>query len=445
MSKKIVVVGGLAAGPAAASKAKRTNPDAEVILIEKSNHISYGICELPYFLSNDIKDYSELFAFTPETLQSKRGVIVKTLNEVRDIDVKNRELIVLDRLNNKLSRLGYDKLILALGSLPKKIEELPLVANVFTFKSLEDALNLKKYIELNKSETAIIFGSGFIGLEIAEALAKIGLRVTVFEKEELPMPYFENKTRKKILELLFSNNIYFSSYSNISSFNIENNIVKNLEIDGINYKSDVIINSIGVVPNTLLLKGTGINLGKTNGVIVNQKMLTNIDGIYSCGDCSELKNLITQKNEFFSFANLAKKTGWIAGENAAGGMMKFKGVIPSYGLKIFGFEFAHVGLTFNKAISLGYNCERVFTEALIYPKMISSQKIYIEMIFDSNSKILLGADLYGENGCALRANILSVAIYNKMTLSDISQIDMVYHPLLTPQNDPIHFCSNLGI
>jgi NADPH-dependent 2,4-dienoyl-CoA reductase/sulfur reductase-like enzyme len=446
MPRRIIVAGGLASGPAAASKAKRIDPDADVILLEKSGFISYGICELPYYISNLINNYNDLLVYTPEKLQSEKKISVKLFHELKEIDHRNKEILVYNSGLNELCRFEYDKLILSLGSIPLKTVTLPDASNIFCFKFLDDGIKLKSYLNYNKVKNVAIYGPGFIGLELAESLSNLGIKVTLFGKDDLPIEYFENESRVKILDLINEHDIEYINYSQIDSYKTNENRIDSVEIDRKYYKTDIIINAIGVIPNTALLKGSGIILGKTNGVTVDQKMQTNMSGIYACGDCCEISNKITMKKGLYPFANLANKTGWIAGENAAGGTKLFKGIIPAYTLKLFDTEFAHVGLTFKQAVSAGLNVERVSTTGLNKPGIIpDSKRITVMMTFIKDTKKLVGAELFGPEGCSLRANILSAAISAKMNLNDISDFDLVYQPLLTPLRDPIQYCAGLGL
>jgi len=446
MSNKIIVVGGLAAGPAAASKAKRENPSCDVTLLEKSPYVSYGICELPFFIDGSIDDYRDLIAFTPEKFSSEKGVDVKTSHELKEIDHPNREILVFDSSENKINRMQYDKLILATGTKPLLLEGFPQAKNVFTAKFLEDGLRIKSFIRAHQPKNALIFGAGFIGLELAEALFKIGMNVKIFTLGDLPLENFEPQSGIHALSLLDSHGIEFIKYKQIDSFSIDENRIGSLEIDSRVYNSDIIISAIGIEPNTDLFKGSGISLGSKKGVEVDQKMNTNLNNIYACGDCCELTNKITLKKGLFPFANLAQKTGWVAGENAAGGQARFKGVIPAYALKVFNTEFAHVGLTQSQTESLGIKSGKAVTRGLNKPSIIpGTSVINIALLFNSDTNVIIGADLYGQEGCALRANILSSAIFNKMTLSDLLDLDQVYHPLVTPQRDPIYFCAAKGL
>lgn len=446
MSGKIIVVGGLAAGPAAASKAKRTDPTKEVIMLEKGLHISYGICEMPYLLSGKFQDYRELILFNPDKFKSEKGVNVLPGHELREVDARNREIKVFDSAKESCYSINYDKLILALGSNPVKISELPEAANIFYFKFLHDGIKLINYIKANQPKNAVVFGSGFIGLEVAESLASIGMRVKILGKNDLPMEYFETAARQRILNLLLKAGVEYIPYQHINSFSMKGNLIGALEIDKSIYESDLIISAIGVEPNTSVLKGSGIDLGMKNGVSVDGSLRTNKSGIFACGDCCEFNNKITLKKSIFPFANIAQKTGWIAGENAAGSPSRFTGVLPAYGLKIFNIEFSHVGLTKHDAELLGYKTEIVSTSALDKPAMFAdAERINISLLYNSEDKVLLGVSIFGKAGASLRANILSVAINNRLTLSDLVNLDFVYHPLMTPIRDPIYLCASLGL
>lgn len=440
MKQRIVVVGGLAAGPSAAAKAKRVNPGAEVILLEKGEHISYGICEIPYFISQQIESIDELIHFTPSSLQTKKGVEVRVNSLAEEIVSTKKTLIVRNLQKNKQEGLKYDKLILCTGS---KSVRLMLPGeegrNVFRVKSLDDAIGLNKYIVEEKPRKGVIVGGGYVGMEMAEALRSRGLEVTILHKDELPLNGLEENTRKAILAELVRNGVKFIPKSGIRQLNSDGSgkIVGVMASTGL-FDADFVILSLGVVPNADLALTAKIRLGRHGGIVTDTRQCTNIGSIYAAGDCCEVKNLVNNKLMYLPLATLAARQGRIAGENAAGGGAYFGGAIRSMAVKIFDLQVAHVGLSAKEAEESGFT---IFTEEIVGPSKIRGferySDIHIIAICDKKSGRILGANLYGNDGVVARANLLAVAIQRKISVKEIYQLDLIYTPPFAPLWDPI--------
>jgi CoA-dependent NAD(P)H sulfur oxidoreductase len=459
MRRRIIVIGGLAAGPAAASKAKRIDPESEVILYEQGAYISYGTCELPYFINNKIQDISDLILFTPEQIEKDKNISVKIRHSVREIDPYNKEITVFDIAKEKLITQIYDKLIITTGSKPK---EHPAFTehydNQFYFKSIEDTANLKKFIEYNDPQKAVIIGAGFIGLELAESLASIGLEITMLNNEELPLNQFEKESRKFALNQIQKNGIKFIKYKEIKSVESiakkeiisksdEGKYISRINVDDHSIDTDLVIIAIGITPNTELSRVPRISTGKHGGILIDSRMSTNISNIYAAGDCCEVKNTITNKYTYSPFATTALKTGWAAGENAAGGNSIIKGIIPAYTLTFFDTEIAHVGLQYEEALQNRFSAVKEIVDGWEKPKIYpDSTKINVILIYDKKDNRILGADIFGKKGtAALRSNILAAAIYHNFTLKDLIQLDFVYNPPSTPLRDPILFAASKAL
>ena len=273
--EKIVIVGGNAAGPAAAAKAKRVNPDSEIILIEASNFISTGTCELPYLISGEITDYNKLLFYTPEKFKEEKGVTVLTNNFVKEIDPKYNEISVVNTIDNTTREVGYDRLILTTGSKPNEIPDLSFyLENVFSFKSISDYLRLKQYLKNNSVEKILIVGSGYIGLEIADALASAKFHVTILEKDSLPMPSADNEIQHLLMGIIDSSPINFLTYDDSTRFITDENQLAQIVHEGRFLDFDIAIVAAGVSPNNILAEGAGLKLGNTGGLIVDSKLKT---------------------------------------------------------------------------------------------------------------------------------------------------------------------------
>ncbi|MBS4029184.1 MAG: FAD-dependent oxidoreductase [Ignavibacteriales bacterium] len=445
MKKTILVVGGLSAGPSAAAKAKRVNPNADIILFEQGEFISYGICEIPYYISGEVADKQKLTPFSPQTFSILKGVTVKTFHRVEQIIPQKKILVVRDLSRGELKEYKYNSLILAIGSSTKKLNvENENARNAFHVKSLEDGFAIKKFVDENKPKKAIIIGGGYVGMEMAETLRRLNLQVTILHQRNLPMKGLENDTREKIVEQLSANGIEFVSNVKTESFLLgKNELVSHVFTNKGTFETDLVILSLGVEPNVSLAKSAKIRIGKLGGIITDTKQMTSVENIYACGDCCEVKNIVNGKPMLLPLATIASKQGWIAGENAAGGNAKFAGAIRAIALRLFDLEIAHVGISSDEAKESGFDVhvEKISTHNRI-SFMPESSRINIIGIFDKRSGRILGANLFGGEGTVLRANTLAVAIQHKLTVQDISDLDLAYAPLFSPLWDAVLVLGN---
>jgi len=440
MRQRILVIGGLAAGPAAASKAKRTNPPADVILFEQGENISSGICEVPYYIGNVITNVEKLSAFTPLDFERTRGVKIHTLHRVEEIQPVKKHIVVRDLYRDKILTYEYDKLILATGSKTKTLGIAGENArNVFHVKLLSDGLAIKHFIDEERPQRAVIIGGGYVAIEMCEAFRTLGLETTLLHRDELPMSKLEPDIQKVVLAELTKNSIQFHSKQTLKAFKTDGTgkVVEVVTNSG-SYPTDLIIIAIGVEPSIDLAKSIRARLGTFGGILTDQHQTTSVDSIYAAGDCCEVKNLVNNRWMYAPLATYAARQGWVAGENSAGGNASFKGAIRAIAVKAFGLEIASVGLSSREAEESEFNpiVEHIVGDSRIsfYPR---SEKVHIIAIADKKSNRLLGANVVGGSGSALRANTLGVAIQQKMTVEEISKLDLLYSPPFSPLWDPI--------
>ena len=438
--RRILVVGGLAAGPSAAAKAARTNPKAEVVLFEATETVSYGICEAPYAIAGVIAEEETLVSYTPERLQEEKGITVKTLQRVEQIVPSKNEVVVRDFRRGEHTTYAYDKLVLATGASPRKLGiEGEASRNVFHLGSREDTIHILKYLSSEKPSTAVIVGGGYIGMEMAEALRLKGLDVTVIHRHRLPLAGLEQATRERILDELTRNEVRFVSNAKVEGLHqAKDGRVRHVMTNRGTFDADIVILSLGVQPNIELTNSASIRLGVTGAISTDERQQTNVDGIYAAGDCCEVRNIVSGKPMYLPLASIASRAAWVAGENAAGGRATFKGAIRAIAVKVFGLEVAQVGLGSEEARAAGFEVvTSTITGSSKVGLMPESAKVTVSMIIDQRSKRLLGANLFGGNGAVLRANTLGVAIQQKLTIDEISRLDLIYAPPFAPLWDPI--------
>ncbi|MCH7973359.1 MAG: FAD-dependent oxidoreductase [Bacteroidetes bacterium] len=441
-ANKIIIIGGNAAGPAAAAKAKRFNPNVEVLMIESGGYISTGTCEIPYVLSGEINSYENVVLYTPEKFKEEKGVDVLSNHSVESIDKKQKEVIVVDKIKGKNFSVPYDKLILCTGSTSIKLDIYSPYNNVFNLKSISDLLVIKNFISDNNVKKTLVVGSGYIGLETAEALNLLGLSVTLFDIAELPFPKSEFEIQSLISECLKNNQVNFYSHAKNIQIISEDEKIKSIKIDGRILEFDLVITAVGVLPNVQLAKESGLDIGATGAIKVNNKLRTCNNHIYAAGDNIEVINAITKRPDCILLATVAHKAGHIAGENAAGGNVFLQPIIKNIAVKIFDYYYSQVGLTANESEMYNLNYGTV---SAVMPNLVKvmpeSKKVFGKIIYDKNTKLILGASFFGGKEVSGYADLISSFVYNKMKANLLSNIDYNYTPPLSPM---INLLSVLG-
>lgn len=432
--KKIIVIGGNAAGPAAAAKAKRAAPDAAVTMIECGNYISTGTCELPYVLSGEIKNYNDIVFFNADSFEKEKGVKVLTSHLVEKID-RRRKIVSVKNLNDgQKFELEYDRIILCTGSRAKRLPALPkILSNVFSLKSVSDLILIKNYLAQNKVNNVLVVGAGYIGLETADALKTLGYNVTVLEKEKLALPEFENETRHLLNDHLIQNGIEFIGGATEVKYKHDEQKFISIKYEGRITEYDLVLLSIGVEPNNDLAVSSQLAIGKLGGIKVDQKLRTNDPNIFAAGDCIEVINKITGKPDFIPLANIAHLAGHATGDNAAGGNTIVQPFVKNIAVKLFGKSLTSVGLNSNQAKNFGFNFAEVHT---VIPNLVKvmpdSNQVFGKILFDKNSKLILGANFFGGNEVVGYADIISTMIYNKIKVTELAGINFNYTPPLSP-------------
>jgi NADPH-dependent 2,4-dienoyl-CoA reductase/sulfur reductase-like enzyme len=432
--KNIIVVGGNAAGPAAAAKAKRTDPEANVLLFDTGSFISTGTCELPYVLSGEIKNYQDIIFFSPESFEKEKGVKVYTFHFVEKINRSNKTIDVKNLKSGHKFEQEYDKLILCTGSKAKTIPQLPSnLSNVFTLKSVSDLISIQSYIAKNKPKNVLIIGGGYIGLESADALNKIGCKIAIIEKEKLPMPRFEDETKHLILDLLNQNCIDFIGGASNIKFNCTTDKFISIKQDGRVNEFDMVLTAVGFEPNADLAVSSKLNLGTLGGIKVDQKLHTSDPNIFAAGDCIEITNKITSRPDYIPQATLAQQYGHIAGENSAGGNTIVLPAVKNIALKLFGKSIVSVGLNSDEAKKYNLKFDVV---SVVLPNLVKvmpdSEKVFGKILYDKHSKLIYGAEFVGNREVVGYGDLISAFIRNKIKATELASVNYNYTPPLSP-------------
>jgi len=444
---KLIVIGASAAGMKAACRAKRLLQDCEVTVFDRYEHISYGACGLPYYLSGDIENIEALMK-TPYGIKrdadffvNSKGIIVKTPFEVNNIDTSNKFVNVKDLKSGETSEVSYDKLVIATGASSNK-PPIPGIDSekVDFFKSVDDAVKLKGLLEKGELGSVGIIGGGFIGLELCEAFTSLwGCDVTLFEAMDRLLPMVLDKEMSSLLESYMElEEIQLHIGCKVESINEVGAKVEIKTSTGDVFSFDRVIVCTGVTPDVEFVREAGIDIGKSRGIIVNDMMQTSVEDIFAAGDCVESINSITKEPCIVPLGSLANRQGRVVGSNIAGKADVFKPVTSACAVKVLDYTVSATGITEDRAIELGLSVDcqwGTFTDIPdYYPE---SKNIHFKLVFDPETRRVLGCQGVGFGDSVKRIDVITNLIRNEGTLEDLLDLEFAYAPPYSPPLDPI--------
>ncbi len=447
--KRLLIIGGVAAGMSAASRAKRRNPDLDVIVLEKTQYISYGSCGLPYYISDMIHDHNKLVIIPPKVAREKRGIDVRLLHEATEIRTDEKKVRALNHETGEETTFYYDKLVIATGAGAARppIRGIDL-KHVFVLRTLTDGVALKSFIDSGKPKKAVIIGAGYIGLEMAEAFSTRGLHVTILEKLPNILGTMDEEINTIVESELERNHVGLHKNAGVVAFegNSAGEVQSVVLEDGRRFEADLVLVATGVKPHVRFAEAAGIKLGPTGAIAVNEKQETNVPDVYAAGDCAEALHLVTGKPAYIPLGPTANKQGRVAGENAAGGFGIFKGIVGTAVFKCFDLEVARTGLTSVEAEREGFaTVTSTITDKCCAGYYPGASPITIKFVMNKENGQLLGAQMVGNHGVSKRIDVLATALFKKMTVEEISQLDLSYAPPFAPVWDPILIAANIGL
>ena len=442
---RVIIIGGVAAGMSAAAKLKRIKPDYEVVVYEKTDIVSFGACGLPYFVGGFFDDSDNMIARKPEKF-IESGIDLNIFKEVISVDINNKKIKVIDVKTNEIFEDSYDKLMIATGarSIIPPIKNAN-IENVSTLKTMEDGIKVKEIINKDEVKNVVIIGAGFIGLEAVEAAKKLGKNVTIIQSSDRILnSVFDKEITDVLEEEIKSHNVNLCleelALEFVGKDKVKKVITNKREID-----ADLVIIATGVKPNTEFLNGSNINMLQNGAIIVDEYGQTSIEDIYAAGDCATIKNIVTNEDMFVPLATGANKLGRIVGENLAGLNNSFQGSLGSSCIKIMDMEAAVTGITEEKAKSLGLNYKSKFisdfNQTNYYP---GRNKIYVKLVYDADTKVILGGQVAGFKDSVQRANVLATAIFAKMTTNQLGMLDLCYAPPFARTWDVLNVAGNVS-
>lgn len=428
---KVIVIGGVAAGMSAASKIRRGDEAAEITVYERGMETSYGACGLPYYISGANDDVDLLRIRKAQDFIDKQNIDVKLLHEVIAVDTKLKQVEVANLVTGDKFTDKYDKLVISTGASPivPPIEGLLKgLTNAFTVKTIEDGENIKRYLSQDNVKKVVVAGAGFIGLEMVEACHELQKEVTLIELQEKLLASVDDEIGQLIHQELIDNNIAVKLGEKIIKVNANNGKVVSVETTNGTYEADALILATGVRPNTKFLEGSGIELDR-GAIIINDRMETNIPDVYAGGDCAVVYHKLLKCNRYIPLGTYANKQGKLIGENILGANKSFPGALGTAAIKVIDLEVGRTGVSEQEAKQANLNYGTVFVKAPAHaPYYPGNVQISIKLIYDKEKKTILGAQLAGRKGAALRADMFAIIIDAGYTADEIQNLDLLYAP-----------------
>ena len=439
---KVIIIGGIASGMSAAAKLRRVNPEAQVVVYEKMEYISFGACGLPYYVGDFFEDDKRMMARTPEQVRNM-GISLNLRHEVIKVDTKNQTVLVKNLETGEEFEDSYDQLMIATGAsaVVPPIENIHL-ENVYELRTLEDGHRVREKLLDPKIKKVGIVGAGFIGLEVVEAAMKQNKEVVVFQSGERVLRGVFDVEITDILETELRNE-GVQLYLNANVKSLEGNVtVSKIITDKEEVGVDLVIIATGVRPNTSFLDDTGINMLSNGAIVVDQEGRTSIPGVFAAGDCATVPHLL-KSDAYIPLATSANKLGRVVGENLGGGHAKFEGTLGSSCIKVLHMEAGRTGLTEQEARNTGRNIKTTFitdkNHTDYYP---GQEKLSVKLIYDADTYEILGGQTVGMSDAVLRCNIIATAIHAKMTTKQLGMIDLCYSPPFARTWDVINIAGN---
>lgn len=437
---KVVIIGGVAGGATAAARIRRLDEQAEIVVFERSGFISYANCGLPYYIGGTIEDENALTLQTPESFRKRFRVKMNVRHEVTAIHPDSKTVTVKNLENGSIFTESYDKLLLSPGAKSIKPNFEGIDSNkIFTLRTVEDTLGLKKYTDEHHPKSAVVVGGGFIGIEVAENLRELGIDVTLVEAAEQLMAPFDRDMASFIHAEIHKNGINLMLDTMVEGFaDTDCGIdvkLKNAPI----LHTNMVVMAIGVAPETTLAKNAGLELGIRGSIVVNDKMETSVPDIYAVGDAVQIKNFVTDTDTLISLAGPANKQGRIAADNICGGDSHYTGGQGSSVIKIFDMTAAATGINEKAANSLGIAADKVILSPMSHAGYYPGGKMMtMKVLFEKETYRLLGAQIVGFDGVDKRIDVLATAIRAGMKAYELTELDLAYAPPYSSAKDPVN-------
>jgi NADPH-dependent 2,4-dienoyl-CoA reductase/sulfur reductase-like enzyme/rhodanese-related sulfurtransferase len=443
MRKRLLVIGGVAAGPKAASKARRCDPEMEIVVYQEEDEISYAGCGLPYYISGIVKERDEIISRTPGKFVLDEIRILKN-RRIEQIDTKQRIVSGKMHGSDKIFTDRFDQLVLATGAKPirPKIEGIEL-GNIFYLRSIFDADDILESVRSDQVQKVVIAGGGYIGLEMAEALILLGKEVTIVEFAPQILTLFDEDFAGVLRQYLEKKGIRIFTSEAIKALRGDGKVTQ-VQTVSQKIETHAVLMSLGIRPQVELASQAGLRIGETGAIWVNEKMETSIKGIYAAGDCAETTHLVTGKKVWIPLGSTANKQGRVVGVNVCNGNAIFPGVMGTTVFKCFDWNVAKTGLNMREAEEEGFHpiqaIVRGYDRAHYYP---GGKESVLKVVADEKTGRILGGQAMGEGPSDKFVDILAMALHAKMNCQELASVDLAYAPPYSPVLSPIIVAANV--
>lgn len=438
MSKKVLIIGGVAGGASAAARLRRLYEDAHIVMFERDSYISFANCGLPYYIGDSIKDRSKLLVQTPEAMHRRFNIDVRTGSEVIGIDPSRKTVRVRSKDRGEYEE-SYDAMILSPGAKPIR-PYLPGIesSRIHTLRNIPDTDRIKRRVADEQAASAIVIGGGFIGVEMAENLKEIGLDVTLIEGGPQILSPFDPEMAGVLAKELEDRGVKLLMSQTVTSFEEMGQQIVVRTSSGLSLAGDIVILAIGVAPDTAFLKESGIELGPRGHIIVNDKLETNLEGVYAVGDAIEISDFVNGSKTAIPLAGPANKQGRIAADNVCGLGTVYKGTQGTSIIKVFGLTGASTGNNEKTLQRLGIPYHVIYvhpnSHASYYP---GAAPITMKLLFQADGT-LLGAQAVGYDGVDKRIDDIATVIHFHGTVTDLTELELAYAPPYSSAKDPVN-------
>ncbi|PTQ57240.1 MAG: NADH dehydrogenase [Candidatus Carbobacillus altaicus] len=445
-ARRYVIIGGDAAGMSAATQIRRLDPEGSITVLEKTTHISYAQCGLPYWVSGVVPSGDKLVARTKEAFQEQYAIDVHLEEEAISIDPEQKT-VTARRKDGTEHLYAYDRLLIATGAravLPPWADL--SLDGVYALKTMDDADRLIQGLKNHPVENVVIIGGGYIGLEMVEAFYHLGKKVTLLDLAPHVALTFDPEMAQIVQAGLQEKGIHLALGEEVVRLDSEARVVRSVETKHHTYPADLVLIAIGVVPNSELAKAIGARLGPKGAIWVDQTMQTSIPDIYAAGDCATQYHRIKKEDDFVPLGTHANKQGRTAGTNMAGGRAVFTGIVGSAIMKVLDVTMGRTGLNEREAKALGLIYDTVTIRARSHAHYYPDAKtLHIKLLYERESRKLLGGQIIGQDGVDKRIDVLATALFNEMTLEALQGLDLSYAPPYNSVWDPLQQAATVAL
>ena len=437
---KLVIIGSVAAGTSVAAKARRNNEDAQITIYDRDYDISYSGCGIPYYVGGKVESRDDLTPRDAAFFKKRYNIDVMTRHDVTAVDKDAKTVTVENLETGDTFTDAYDVLVLATGA-SSITPPIPGVKsdNVFPIRNIQQAEATRSFVDSTDPKHATIIGAGFIGLEMAEQLKLRGVDVTIIERVPQVMPPLDKDMACRVEEHLEKNGIELMLGETVTELVGDGHVERVVTESGKTIETDLVILSVGVRPNVELAMQMGVTLGETGAIAVNERMETNIPGVYAAGDVAESFSIVTGKPIWRPLGSTANKMGRTAGDVITGGHLEHRGILGTGIFKVFGLAVAQTGLVEKEARELGYDIEVLHNTKPDKPAYMGGKDMTIKAVADRTTRQLLGVQIVGFEGVDKRIDVFVTAITLKAKVDDLFHLDLAYAPPFSTTKDPVMY------